>query len=327
MDAKITKKRLGHLLSYDWIKIAGLCALAVVVWMLIFTTTATRATSGQVFDIYYYTGVSYDPDEIADLDRLHSRGALSYDVLDLVNYEVPSASLGSTVFPARFAAGEGDVLIALDGGGTQAEDGTYTAIEGLKQFLYGYRGNCLSLDPSGEAYSEGEGGVQCANYFALCAEYLSRFFFDENGEADWRNGTLDTAAARAAFDERMDGDKRYRTAAKRDAAFQNEIARLENLRTAYTFVLDEVQKENGVISVKALAFSYTDPLTNASYEFDWPFAFDLSGIADITEVIRGEGEDARSGISMCILSTGNYQSPDLRYEQFTLLHYLATNFN
>lgn len=38
MDAKITKQRLGLLLSYDWIKIIGICAAAVLVWALLFTT-------------------------------------------------------------------------------------------------------------------------------------------------------------------------------------------------------------------------------------------------------------------------------------------------
>ena len=57
MDAKITKSRLGLLLSYDWIKIIGICVAAVLVWTLLFTTLATRATSGQIFEIYAYAGV------------------------------------------------------------------------------------------------------------------------------------------------------------------------------------------------------------------------------------------------------------------------------
>ncbi len=42
MDAKITKKRLGAMLSYDWLKIVGVAAAIIVVWMLIFQMTATR---------------------------------------------------------------------------------------------------------------------------------------------------------------------------------------------------------------------------------------------------------------------------------------------
>ena len=34
MDAKITKNRVGHLLSYDWIKILAICAAVVVVRLI-----------------------------------------------------------------------------------------------------------------------------------------------------------------------------------------------------------------------------------------------------------------------------------------------------
>ena len=52
MDAKITKERLGLLLSYDWIKIACICIAAVAAWLLLFTSTATRPTRGQAFELY-----------------------------------------------------------------------------------------------------------------------------------------------------------------------------------------------------------------------------------------------------------------------------------
>ena len=56
MDAKITKQRLSHLLSYDWLKIVGLIAVAILVWSLIFTMTATRITAAQQFTVINYTG-------------------------------------------------------------------------------------------------------------------------------------------------------------------------------------------------------------------------------------------------------------------------------
>ena len=52
MDARITKKRVGHMLSYDWIKIIAIAAAAIVLWSLLFTMTATRATVGQTFYLY-----------------------------------------------------------------------------------------------------------------------------------------------------------------------------------------------------------------------------------------------------------------------------------
>ena len=84
MDAKITKKRLGHQLSYDWIKIAGTCILAVVLLLVLFTTIATRPTAGQTFDFYTFFDVRFNSSRLGSLDTLKEKGALSYDIQNRV---------------------------------------------------------------------------------------------------------------------------------------------------------------------------------------------------------------------------------------------------
>ena len=56
MDAKITKLRLSRMLSYDWLKIVGTAVGVIIVWVLIFTMTATRITPAQTFTIANYLG-------------------------------------------------------------------------------------------------------------------------------------------------------------------------------------------------------------------------------------------------------------------------------
>ena len=73
MDAKITKSRLGLLLSYDWIKIVGICTAVVLLWLLIFTMTATRATTGQSFELYAYGGVSLNTMNFPGLGELREK--------------------------------------------------------------------------------------------------------------------------------------------------------------------------------------------------------------------------------------------------------------
>ena len=102
MDAKITKERLGLLLSYDWIKIACICIAAVAAWLLLFTSTATRPTRGQAFELYTYPGASL---QIApDLAKWQSEGALSFDVLEVtVNTLAEDDTLTSSLqAPGRF---------------------------------------------------------------------------------------------------------------------------------------------------------------------------------------------------------------------------------
>ena len=206
MDAKITKGRLGHLLSYDWLKMAGLCAIAVVLCLVLFTTIAARASAGQIFEIFTYAGVYTDEEELGDLDKLKSRGALSYEVLDMSSTLI-TADTGSLLFSVRFAAGEGDIVVTVDGGGTQDENGNYTALEGLKDFLYGYRGGCYSLSLDGKDYSD-EQGVSSRNYFTRCEQYLGTYFRNAAGEADWREGTRDESALHTDFLARVKGDRR-----------------------------------------------------------------------------------------------------------------------
>ena len=58
MDVKVTKKRFFNLVAYDWIKIVALSVAIVFVWILLFTTCATRATDGQQFYFVLYGDVS-----------------------------------------------------------------------------------------------------------------------------------------------------------------------------------------------------------------------------------------------------------------------------
>ena len=59
MDAKITKKRLEHLLSYDWVKMLITAVAFVMIWVLIFSLTATKVTSTERFVVQNYMGVRY----------------------------------------------------------------------------------------------------------------------------------------------------------------------------------------------------------------------------------------------------------------------------
>lgn len=76
MDAKITKKRLNILLSYDWIKIILVAVAMIVLWSLVFTMTATRVTNAQNFTIFNYTGRARTAD--LTLYSVHIKGEGSF---------------------------------------------------------------------------------------------------------------------------------------------------------------------------------------------------------------------------------------------------------
>ena len=179
MDAKITKSRLGLLLSYDWIKILAVCAAGILLWILLFTTLATRATGGQTFELYTYMGIRADFDALDDLDTLRARGAFSQDVLDFTTSSLTS-DYGDTILQAHTAAGQGDVMFVADTADETDEDGNVTGYTGLKRFLSSYFSLSFWLGEDNYELSE---GYTVRSYFASCEEYLGRFF-KTDGKAD-----------------------------------------------------------------------------------------------------------------------------------------------
>ena len=110
MDARITKKRLGQMLSYDWIKIIACVVAGIVLWSLIFTTTATRLNPAQTFTVYAYMGTA-PADKFSA--KISSRTALaekfSYDVIETSVVDLTAAGdQAYTLLEARSGVQEGN---------------------------------------------------------------------------------------------------------------------------------------------------------------------------------------------------------------------------
>ena len=341
MDAKITKKRLGHQLSYDWIKIAGTCILAVVLLLVLFTTIATRPTAGQTFDFYTFYNVFFHSDELGTLDDLKRGGALSFDIQQLNTYEVTSTGYEDMVLSTRFAAGEGDVLVAADVGDVYAEDGSgaLTDLSGLKEFLYTYRGNCMWLGTDGQPYTDDPAysGMEFSNYFADCAAYLDKYFpgagyHDAVTAGQYTaldtSATLDTetGVVEADFRERMQGDKRYKTEEQIGEGIEDEYERLMNLRDAFVRVWNSV-KTDGAIRVNEMTFSVDTNGDGTAETYNWSYSFDISGLENIHNLLYYGADGSRAGLNLCVVRNGSSSEEELRYEPFTLLAYFVNEYN
>lgn len=339
MDAKITKKRLGHQLSYDWIKIAGTCILAVVLLLVLFTTIATRPTAGQTFDFYTFYNVFFHSDELGTLDDLKRGGALSFDIQQLNTYEVTSTGYEEMVLSTRFAAGEGDVLVAADVGDVYAEDGSgaLTDLSGLKEFLYTYRGNCMWLGTDGQPLNDPQYGAVGSNYFADCAAYLDKYFpgagyHDAVTAGQYTaldtSATLDTetGVVEADFRERMRGDKRYKTEEQIKEGIKDEYDRLENLRDAFVRVWNSV-KTDGAIRVNEMTFSVDTNGDGTAETYNWSYSFDISGLENIHNLLYYGADGSRAGLNLCVVRNGSSSEEELRYEPFTLLSYFVNEYN
>lgn len=330
MDAKITKTRLGHMLSYDWIKIIGLCAVVVVVWILLFTTLAPRATTGQLLEVYVYTNVTMDSRAVGDLNKLHENGALSFDALDYSVNELTDDSV-SIVLPAHFSAGQGDIMFVssyrYDSGQVdENKQPVYTS--DLEQFVGSYIGTCVWLGGEAEPpYGSDASNPNTLDYLTSCANYLGRYY------PDGLDGDLDRPAVETDFRARIAGDNRYKKESQIVAGLEEECARLTNLRDAYLRVRGYL--ENGTLSVTALDLTVQSEKdengdgtvdSNDLKQVKGYFSFDLSNVRGLEHLItttRSEdGTATAQSVNMIVLNT-RLQEESSRYEQVTYLDYLV----
>ena len=332
MDAKITKKRLGIMLSYDWIKIIAICAAVVVVWSLIFTMTATKATIGQQFGVYGYPGVSIDSSHLGDLsdmrsDDVREGGGLSYDVLDYSVNTYGSRSDAGTVLSAHIPAGSADIMFTnsidtIDNKGDEdPSNDTVTQASGYQTFIQTYRAHCAWL---GDPDTPVLGHKYNTNYFLDCENYLKRFFSFESGDYEGlKNAELDRAAAESNFRSRMKKDKRYKNEGQIQEGLQDEYKRLLSLRDAYADVQSWLQ--DGTLSLASVDVEVqAEDGSEETTTEKWTYAFDLSNVPNITYVLRNsEREGSAEGLCMSIINTGSSGEEDRRYEPFTFLAYIV----
>ena len=222
MDAKITKTRLSRMLSYDWIKIVLFSAVAIIVWMLVFTMTATRITPAQQFTVFNYAGNSSFSTKFYDsYEKMLKNGVFSYEVIEANNNDLAvHTEYLHTVMEARLATNEGDVLyVSMENDpDTKYQDGEETKyLSYYQSFLNRWYYNVQRLD--------GEDG-----YFAELEAYLNGFY--SNGYED--KDSLNTALVESSFRARIKAnkDKRFKKESEIQKGVQDEIERIEKYRDA-----------------------------------------------------------------------------------------------
>lgn len=224
MDAKITKNRLSRMLSYDWLKILAIAVAVIVVWVLIFTMTATRITTAQSFVVYNYVGnLSFSNTKFYDgYNQAYEKGVFSYEVLETISYDLPAnAEYSYTVMDAHLAADEGDVIFVadIDNPSSPYTKNGETLYDSYVQALIGsYKYRLEELDP----YSN-------SSYFASMKRYVNSYY-----KGDYKNNELNSAKVEADFRARVkeNKDKRFKKEAQIQEGIVKEIQRIQSYRNA-----------------------------------------------------------------------------------------------
>lgn len=284
MDAKITKIRLNRMLSYDWLKIVGTAAALIIVWVLIFTMTATRITPAQNFGVANYSGnASLSTGFNKSLADAYNNKVFTGEVLELTTVDMPQGGdHGGELLSARLTTDECDVMLISQQGDAgsaykeevvdpttgEKEEVTKYRRTYLENFLAGYRFRLHDLSLDGEN-----------SFFKQMENYLNKYY--ANGYED--ESSLDEEKVEEDFLARIQRtkDKRYKKQAEIEKGVEESIDRMKKYRKALISFYDYL--EEGVVALTKTNFVAGD---DYKYSFEGTYSINLCPSTDSQERMR-----------------------------------------
>lgn len=356
MDVKVTKKRFLNLVAYDWIKIVALSVAIVFVWILLFTTCATRATDGQQFYFVLYGDVSAKGNEDFDmLKKMKKDGDLSYDVLEYSVNSITKAGNYSAQYmlSLRNTTHEVDVFMIYAGATNKivglpeeetddtAEKTDDTADETEEK----------PTEKSSDIQGVLDGGSVQSIYKLLSGakSYLEKF----GADFTQTNPTVDDAKIERYFrSERITSarnyKKLYKTESQIAAGVKNEQARIRKLLEAYLRVSKVIESVKGTendflryyIPAKERKKENPDEMERVPYGIDLALlnedvaklsadevkALGKEKIEDRWVYEDDNGDPQTAGITLCVSDYTSSQR-DLQYEAVTFIDYFIRTFS
>ena len=298
MDAKITRKRLGEMLAYDWIKILAVIAAAIFAWMLFFQVTGVRLKTGQSFYLHTY-GATFDVVESDELlTKLHNE-YLSYDVLKISAQNIPYGSEANEMLVAKNGIREGDLMLTDDVDSGTEENPKYDST--FKKMVDDFPIMAFEdLVTAGEAY-------------------LAKFY-----DAD---GKMMDVVVENHFRTRMKKDNRFRKENQILAGIAAEKNRIETVKENVAWLKSELQKETVRIAnnqtplfvryAKGRQAAAKKP--DAGYEIgeEKTYGLSLDALEKASEFVRNE--DGKCQNMMVVVYNYLYHQPDLQFETIAAL--------
>lgn len=320
MDNKLTKRRLSDFLAYEWI-IAIVAVLAAIFALeLLYTSTATRLSTGQLFkyyideDLYAYSQSDKDIYNLLDVKIGENGKTFSYDVLSV---EKEALSSSYNVLSVRLTVQEGDAIFTS---AVERQDGSVRA---------------RSLIDSTEVYD-------MQSFLNAAKIYLGKFIVadgDIYNENDYDEGVI-----RAYFDTRMKGDKRFRSEQEKEEGRINEIGRIKKLAKE----TEDFERLLTIGEEKGLFYKYTkyeqaaanseeesvkseyesekeNGRENLIYGFNM-YALKGEGKKNISDYVKIDGKENADGVVLLLFDFASYQY-DQQFESISFVNTLVREFS
>lgn len=321
MDTRVTKKRLSEMLQYDWIKIIAVIAAAIVVWELIFTMTAVRLKAGQIFKVYYYTGVGGDTGRLVEF--IVDEVPFSYDVLKTDLEVLTDEAYRDTILSLRLTVEEGDVIFV----GNQPQASSDEALAADRRYDSSHFYHIV------DAYDI----YDYERLLGDAEDYLGGL--KENGE-------FSAEKIEEAFRKRMKRDNRFRKKADFERGLALETARLEKLEeetAAFAYLCEKYGDEGLFYDYRPYQYSYfvsdgakEDSIYKELYEKSEEKAYAINAgfleaykredrkISDLMCVWDGE-EYRAEGTAIVVFDFKKVQ-PELQFETIVFVNALVREF-
>ncbi len=314
MDARITKERLGTLLSYDWLKILGVIAAAVAALYVFFTMITYRPTIAQVYTVYTYGGLRIGQDSSSFVGTLRSQERFSYDILEVEMENFDAGSLGEQALVARRGMLEGDAVFAANDAG----EGEVTPFELLCNNYSAYNAETDTL----------RGFYNISALLNEAEDYLRTFFDDPATAADETlTGDVIAAAVEEAFYRRNGADRRFRTDAQRTAGIVAEKARILSIRANYLAVKGAI--DSGAISIVPYTVEVDRVVEGEkkTEEKNFGVAIGLGKLAGLGDLFFYDSDGKIATEELCLLFFDNgYRTEEAKYENLALVNYLLDTY-
>ncbi len=211
MDSKINKKRLSNFFQYEWIILAIVIAVAILIMELLYTVLAVRLTVGQQYKIYYDENVYSVGSAFSDsLGYDTSDSVFSYDVLDF-STEILSSDFN--VLATRLSVYEGDMIFS----DIKTDDSSE------EDMSWNNRANILI-----------DNGYICSfdNLLKDAKEYITQFL---NSGDEISVSNLDEKRIEEYFLIRQKNDNRFRTDKEKEEGKKLEVERIKSLVLTYLY--------------------------------------------------------------------------------------------
>ena len=342
MDAKITKLRLSRMLSYDWLKIIATAAAGIIVWVLIFTMTATRITPAQTFTAHNYVGnVSANNTLLKSLSDAKNGDTFTGEVMEfgVVDLTTMGGYDANQILEARVVTEEGDVMFVSTQPDVRTK--TETPVKDpetgsavidpetekpmvdvkyettyLESFILGYRYKLFELSLDNEN-----------GFFKQMEKYLNRYYVDyQNADSLNKEKVEEDFLARI----KRTKDKRYKKEAEIQHGLDQALDRMQKYRQALIDFYGYL--EDGVVTL-----TETSCKKEGAYGYDFTGTYSINLCPDermgkLSELVgynveyEDENGDTKwttsaKDMNVCIFNM-NGKEEDFRYEGLLYINYV-----